>query len=183
MKKKFFVILIFFFMGLSEVFADKRKDQLDKLFKELKVDNPVLNSEVEKKIWRIWSTHPNKNNLTLMLSEGSNLVKNNQLYEAVQIFTKVIALDPKWAEAWNKRATVFYLIGEYEKSQNDIDKVLKLQPRHFGAIAGSGLIYIKKKKYEKALNFYKTLDKIDPMNEESKMFIKLINKILLENSA
>ena len=67
MKKKFFVILIFFFMGLSEVFADKRKDQLDKLFKELKVDNPVLNSEVEQKIWKIWSTHPNKNNLTLML--------------------------------------------------------------------------------------------------------------------
>ena len=68
-------------------------------------------------------------------------------------------------------------------SLNDIDKVLKLQPRHFGAIAGSGLIYIKKKKYDKALNFYKKLDRIDPMNQESKMFIKLINKILLENSA
>ena len=70
-----------------------------------------------------------------MFSEGSTLVKNDQLTEAVSIFTKVIELDPNWAEAWNKRATVLYLLGEFQKSQNDIDKVLKLEERHFGALA------------------------------------------------
>ena len=73
------------------------------------------------------------------------------MYEAVQIFTKVIALDPKWAEAWNKRATVLYLLGEFQKSQDDIDKVLELEKRHFGALAGQGLVNIKLKNYEKAI--------------------------------
>ena len=181
MKKKFFVILIFFFMGLSEVFADKRKDQLDKLFKELKVDNPILNSEVEQKIWKIWSTHPNKNNLTLMLSEGSNLVKNNQLYEAVQIFTKVIALDPKWAEAWNKRATVLYLLGEFQRSQDDIDKVLELEKRHFGALAGQGLVNIKLKNYEKAIESYKKALEIYPSMQSPEVMIKEIEALIKQD--
>jgi tetratricopeptide (TPR) repeat protein len=181
MKKKFFVILIFFFMGLSEVFADKRKDQLDKLFKELKVDNSVLKSEVEQKIWKIWSTHPNKNNLTLMLSEGSNLVKNNQLYEAVQIFTKVIALDPKWAEAWNKRATVLYLLGEFQRSQDDIDKVLELEKRHFGALAGQGLVNIKLKNYEKAIESYEKALEIYPSMQSPEVMIKEIEALIKQD--
>ena len=61
------------------------------------------------------------------------------------ILTNVINLDPKWAEPWNKRATVFYIIGEYKKSQNDINKVLELEKRHFGALAGQGLVNIKLK--------------------------------------
>ena len=168
-------------MGLSEVFADKRKDQLDKLFKELKVDNPVLNSEVEQKIWQIWSTHPNKSNLTLMLSEGSNLVKNNQLYEAVQIFTKVIALDPKWAEAWNKRATVLYLLGEFQRSQDDIDKVLELEKRHFGALAGQGLVNIKLKNYEKAIKSYEKALEIYPSMQSPEMMIKEIEALIKQD--
>ena len=127
--KKFFILSLFFFLSLSAAFADERKKQLDKLFNELKTDNPVLTFEVEQKIWKIWSTHPKKNELTLMLSEGSTLVKNDKLNEAVNIFTKVIELDPNWAEAWNKRATVLYLLGEFQKSQNDIDNVLKLEER------------------------------------------------------
>ena len=86
-----------------------------------------------------------------MLSEGSTLVKDDKLNEAVNIFTKVIELDPSWAEAWNKRATVLYLLGEFQKSQNDIDKVLELEERHFGALAGQGLVNIQLKKYDLSL--------------------------------
>ena len=169
-------------MGLSEVFADKRKDQLDKLFKELKVDNPVLNFEVEQKIWKIWSTHPNKNNLTLMLTEGSNLVKKDQLNEAVKVFTKVIELDPNWAEAWNKRATVLYLLGEFQKSQKDIDEVLKLEERHFGALAGQGLVNIQLKNYEKAIMSYKKAQKIYPSMKSPKIMIKEIEELIKQQS-
>ena len=62
-----------------------------------------------------------------MLATGSNFVNDNQLFKAIEIFTKVIDKDPGWAEAWNKRATVLYLMGEFEQSQNDIDKVLELE--------------------------------------------------------
>ena len=83
--KEILIIFIFIFLSLSEVFADERKKQLDKLFNELKIDNPALTFEVEQKIWEIWSTHPKKNELTLMLSEGSTLVKDDKLTEAVNI--------------------------------------------------------------------------------------------------
>ena len=137
---------------------------------------------IRKQIWNKWIYAIPKNaqqNLKYALNEFNS----GRLLSAEKAFTDLIKMYPDYTEGWNKRATIRYMLDDLEGSLNDIDKVLRLQPRHFGAIAGSGLIYIKKKKYEKALNFYKSLDKIDPMNEESKMFIKLISKILLESSA
>ena len=180
--KKFFFISIFLLLGLSQVYADERKKQLDKLFKELKINNTTLTFEVEQKIWKIWSTHPDKNELTLMLSKGSNLVKNNQLSEAVNVFTKVIELDPYWAEAWNKRATVLYLLGEYKRSQNDIDKVLELVERHFGALAGQGLVNIQLKNYEKAIMSYQKAKEIYPTMKSPKIMIKEIEKLIKRQS-
>ena len=179
---KFFILSVFFFLSLSAAFADERKKQLDKLFNELKTDNPVLTFEVEQKIWKIWSTHPKKNELTLMLSEGSTLVKNDKLNEAVNIFTKVIELDPNWAEAWNKRATVFYLLGKFQKSQNDIDKVLELEERHFGALAGQGLVNIQLKNYEKAIMSYEKAQKIYPTMKSPKIMIKEIKELIKQQS-
>ena len=180
--KKFFILSVFFFLSLSVALADERKKQLDKLFNELKTDNPVLTFEVEQKIWKIWSTHPKRNELTLMLSEGSTLVKNDKLNEAVNIFTKVIELDPNWAEAWNKRATVLYLLGEFQKSQNDIDKVLKLEERHFGALAGQGLVNIQLKNYEKAIMSYEKAQKIYPTMKSPKIMIKEIKELIKQQS-
>ena len=78
MKNKIiFIIFFFLFLHLSQVLASERESQLNKLFVELKISNPVLSFEVEQKIWKIWSTHPKKNKLTLMLSEGSDLVKKD----------------------------------------------------------------------------------------------------------
>jgi tetratricopeptide (TPR) repeat protein len=180
--KKFFILSVFFFLSLSAAFADERKKQLDKLFNELKTDNPVLTFEVEQKIWKIWSTHPKKNELTLMLLEGSTLVKNDKLNEAVNIFTKVIELDPNWAEAWNKRATVLYLLGEFQKSQNDIDNVLKLEERHFGALAGQGLVNIQLKNYDKAIMSYEKAQKIYPTMKSPKIMIKEIKELIKQQS-
>ena len=179
---KFLIIFISFFLGLSNSLADERKKQLDKLFLELKTDNPILTFEVEQKIWKIWSTHPKKNELTIMLSKGSELVKNNQLYEAVSIFSDVIELDPNWAEAWNKRATVLYLLGEFQKSQKDIDKVLQLEERHFGALAGQGLVNIQLKNYEKAIRSYEEAYKLYPTMKSPQIMIKQIEELIKKQS-
>ena len=72
------------------------------------------------------------------------------------------------------------MLNDLDGSLEDIKTVLELQPRHFGAISGSGMIYFKKKKYQTALRFYKILNTIDPMNTESRKFIKLLNKLLLK---
>ena len=179
---KIFVAFFLLLLSLSQVLADERKSVLNKLFEELKNSNAKLALEIEQKIWKIWSTHPKKNKLTLMLSEGSNLVKNDQLSEAVKVFTKVIELDPNWAEAWNKRATVLYLLGEFQKSQDDIVKVLELEERHFGALAGQGLVNIQLKNYEKAILSYKKAQKLYPSMKSPKIMIKEIEELIKQQS-
>ena len=180
--KKIIISLIYILFIINQSFADDRKDELNKLFKELKIKNSIVTFEIEQKIWKIWSTHPNKNNLTSLLAKGSNLVNQNKLYEAEAIFSKVIKLDPNWAEAWNKRATVLYLLGEFQKSQNDIDKVLELEERHFGALAGQGLVNIQLKNYEKAIMSYKKAQEIYPTMKSPKIMIKEINELIKQQS-
>ena len=180
--KKIITSLIYILFIINQSFADDRKDELNKLFRELKIKNSDKTFEIEQKIWKIWSTHPEKNELTSLLAKGSNLVNQNKLYEAEAIFTKVIKLDPNWAEAWNKRATVLYLLGEFQKSQNDIDKVLELEERHFGALAGQGLVNIQLKNYEKAIMSYKKVQEIYPTMKSPKIMIKEINELIKQQS-
>ena len=179
MKKLFFILFIFY---TSISLADERKIELDKLFNDLKVDNASLSFEIEQKIWKLWSTHPNDQKLTIMLAKGSDLVNNQKLDEAINVFSKVIELDPEWAEAWNKRATVLYLIGEYQKSQNDIDKVLDLEERHFGALAGQGLVNLELKNYEKAIMSYQKAKKIYPTMKSPDIMIKQLKELIQKES-
>ena len=180
--RKFIFLFSFIILNFTQLTANERNIELNNLFEKLKDDNPVLTFEVEQEIWKIWSTHPKDKNLTQMLSEGSDLVNNNKLNDAVRVFTKVIKLDPDWAEAWNKRATVLYLLGEFQKSQNDIDKVLKLEKRHFGALAGQGLVNIQLKNYEKAIMSYEKAQKIYPSMKSPKIMIKEIQKLIKKQS-
>ncbi|MDC3085704.1 tetratricopeptide repeat protein, partial [Candidatus Pelagibacter sp.] len=115
---------------------------------------------------------PSQNKLTKLLSEGSLLMNENKFEEAYDIFTKVINKDPNWAEAWNKRATVLYLMGKYELSQSDINKVLQIEKRHFGALTGQGLVQIALKNYEKAIDSYIEAHKIHPYMKSPMIMIQ-----------
>ena len=176
------IIFIIYILYSNVLIADERNSELDKLFNDLKINDASLSSEAEQKIWKLWSTHPSDQKLTEMLSKGSDLVNNQKLNEAIIIFSKVIDLDPDWAEAWNKRATVLYLIGEYQESQNDIDKVLQLEERHFGALAGQGLVNIQLKNYEKAITSYKKAKKIYPTMKSPDIMIKQLEELIKNQS-
>ena len=178
----FLIVILFNLLSVLTSTANEREIELNKLFYELKNNNDGLTFEIEQKIWKIWSTHPKNKNLTSMLMEGSELVNQQQLNRAVDIFTKVINLDPYWAEAWNKRATVLYLVGEYQKSQNDIDQVLKLEKRHFGALAGQGLVNIELKNYEKAIISYKKAKEIYPSMKSPEIMIKKLKELIKKQS-
>ena len=176
MQKIIISLLIFIFSSISN--ADERKNELDRLFNELRIKDFLISQKTEQQIWDIWSTHPTDDKLTLILSEGSKFVRNQQLSDAIDVFTKVIQLDPTWAEAWNKRATVLYLLGDYEGSQKDIDKVLELEERHFGALAGQGLVNIKLENYEKAIESYKKAQEIYPSMKSPKIMIEQIKELI-----
>ena len=169
--------IILLFLSTTILIANERDAQLDKLFNELK-RNTSSSSSIVQKIWTLWSTHPTDEKLTSILDEGSRLVQDQKLAKAIEIFTDAIKIDPSWAEAWNKRATVYYMIGEFQKSQDDIDKVLKLEKRHFGALAGQGLVNIQLKNYEKAILSYKKAQEIYPSMQSPKIMIKQIENLI-----
>ena len=181
MHKLFFIIIInlFFF---NNIYAEEQNLKLDNLFNELKTNDAVNAFKIEKKIWKIWSTHKSKDRkgyrLTDMLAQGELMIVKNNLNEAINIFSLIISIDSEWAEAWNKRATALYLSGRYEDSINDIKKTLQLEPRHFGAIAGLGLNQIELKNYRNALKSYQEAQKIYPTMEAAKKMIPLINELI-----
>ena len=179
--KKILTIIILIF-STTTLSANERDIELNKLFLELKKDIPSLSPRIAQQIWMLWSTHPTNQKLTSILDEGSRLVQDQQYNRAIDVFTQAIELDPTWAEAWNKRATVYYIVGEFQKSQEDIDKVLELEERHFGALAGQGMVNIQLKNYDKAKRSYQKAQEIYPAMKSSKVMIEQIEELIKRQS-
>ena len=182
MKKIFLIFFVFLFSSWS--FAQNEiTSELDELFEKLKkTNNPMKAKKIEGKIWKLWTTHPSEDSLTNLLAKGSEYMAQNQLTSAHNVFSKAIELDPNWAEAWNKRATVLYLMGNLELSQSDIDMVLKLEKRHFGALSGQGLVQTAMKNYQKAIDSYIEAHKVYPAMETPLMMIERLKEIIKKES-
>ena len=180
--KKFFLIFLLYFLSQLSSFSDERDIKLNQLFIELKVNQSNDAFIVEQEIWKLWSTHPTDMKLTVRLEEGAQFVRTQQLSKAIEIFTEVIKLDQNWAEAWNKRATVFYMMGNFKQSQEDIDKVLALEARHFGALAGQGLVNIQLKNYEKAILSYQQVKEIYPSMQSPEIMIRRIEELMKQQT-
>ena len=182
MRKVLYILIIFIFSNLSYA-NENYKIQIDKLFYQLKTTNNYENSKkIESKIWKLWTTHPSEESLTALLADGSFYMSQNKLETAYETFTKTIELDSNWAEAWNKRATVLYLMGKYEMSQADIDKVLQLEKRHFGALSGQGLVQTALKNYQKAIDSYIEAHKVHPFMKSPMIMIEKLQIELQKQS-
>jgi len=124
----------------SPIMADQNDPRLDLLFKNLKASVSFQKaSSVEIQIWKIWMEHQNPRALSSMFL-GIKAMNNQQLGKALGHFNQLTEIEPEFAEGWNKRATVLYLMGRFKESEEDILRTLKLEPRHFGALSGQGLI-------------------------------------------
>ncbi len=174
------IFLIFFTYANSESFEQKNK--LEGLFNQLqKVNNSKTAEILEKEIWAIWNEHPNDIKLTEKLKLGTELMQYGSYNYALKIFNNILATDPEWSEAWNKRATVFFLMEQYMKSLADIKKVLKIESRHFGALSGQARIFIKLKEYEKAITSLQKALRLYPSFKNGKL-IPEIKKLIKEES-
>ena len=185
--KKIFKIIIFSLLFFSNVNAEERNNKLDNLFAELKNTKDILSAQlIENEIWEIWSIHPSDDRrgfrLTELLIQGTRLMNMRELNKAYEHFTKVIAVEADWAEAWNKRATVLYLMKQYESSLADIEITLVLEPRHFGALSGQALNYIELNLYEKAIESYKAAQKIYPLLDSAKKMIPELQELINDRS-
>ena len=181
--KKILRILILSLFFFSNINAEERNDKLDKLFSKLKNTKDISSAQViENEIWEIWSIHPSDDRrgfrLTELLIQGTRLMNMRELSKAYEVFTKVITVESDWAEAWNKRATVLYLMKQYESSLADIEITLVLEPRHFGALSGQALNYIELNLYEKAIESYKSAQKIYPLLDSAKKMIPELQELI-----
>ena len=171
------LIYIFFLLAHSS-----QKNSLNKLFDQLeKVNDSKAAELLEKKIWAIWNEHPGDIRLTEKLELGAELMKYGDYDYALKVFDNILASDPAWSEAWNKRATVLFLMKQYTKSLSDIDKVLKIESRHFGALSGQARIFIKLQEYEKAIISLKKALKFYPAFRSGEL-IPEIERLIKEES-
>jgi len=181
--KKILRILVISLLLFSNVNAEERNNKLEKLFIQLKNTKDLPTAQtVERKIWKIWSIHPSDDRrgfrLTELLTQGSRLMNMGELNKAYELFTKIIATEPDWSEAWNRRATVLYLMNRHQSSLDDIKITLVLEPRHFGALSGQALNYIELKQYEKAIQSYKAAQKIYPLLDSAAKMIPELQDLL-----
>lgn len=132
---------LLFVLALSQpAAADQNDPRLDALFEILRAGPSYAHVQpAEAQIWIIWTQHEDES-AQLLMNEGLRAMNLGDMTKARGLFDVLIAEQPSFAEAWNKRATVNYLLSDYEASLKDIEATLALEPRHFGALAGRGLV-------------------------------------------
>ena len=171
--------LIVFLLFASSLKADQNDARLEDLFEILSTtESDVQINEVTSSIWDIWY-ETNDPLIEADFYRGLESMRTGDLMMAVAFFTRVIDKNPNFAEGWNKRATVYYMLGKFDASMMDIHETLKLEPRHFGAMDGMGLIFIHLEQFDKAIDIYDQMLKIFPNNS----FTKQKKEMLLNRSS
>lgn len=162
---KFINIYLFIYLISFPVKSDQFDLRLPPLFDQLYLskDDKKINT-ITKKIWDIWH-ETNDVNIEADFYRGIESMRTQDLLMSIAFFTRVIEKKPDFAEGWNKRATAYFMIGEYDKSMFDINQTLKLEPRHFGALDGMGLIFMHLQQYNEAIKIYDQMLKIFPNNK------------------
>ncbi len=128
---------------LAAFAEDSREARLDDLFGALAEapDEPSAYL-IEHEIWMLW-THSGDADADAQMGEAMRRRSNYDLRGALEVLDRLIESEPDWAEAWNQRATVYFHLGELENSLQDVAEALRLEPRHFGALAGRGVIRLQ----------------------------------------
>jgi len=160
------------------VSADQSDPALIQLYKDLSnAEDAATASQIEGNIWKIWLSAPNAE-ATELLKKTTDAMSQSDYREALILATQLTEDYPDYAEAWNKRATIYYLIGNYDQSVNDIYETLKREPKHFGAISGLGLIFQRQGKLEPALSAFEQVLSISPQSMHARRNAELIREQL-----
>ena len=158
--------------------ADQRDQRLDELFAVLQATNNYEEAaRAEKQIWEIWMDG-NREDVNRLMSRGIRAMARSAFPEAIEVFGQILELAPGFAEGWNKRATVYYLADDLEASVRDIEHTLALEPRHFGAISGMGLIFLQRRDEAGALRAFEEVLKINPHARGARMRVEELRRKL-----
>ena len=160
---------------LPKVPADRIRG-LDFLFGALKAAPDDASAKaVEARIWAIWLQTPS-DTAALLMSRAKAAIDAHQMDVAVKLLDATIKLRPDFVEAWNRRATVYYLQNDYGRSLADIQQVLAREPRHFGALAGLGMIMQELGDDKHALDAFRKALAVNPHLEKVPDLVKTLSE-------
>lgn len=172
-------VLAIFALPIPSLLADQTDARLPALFSELRTTSEAEKAKIiAAEIWQIWSEHSDNDRLSENLKLGIAQMEAGRLRQAEQIFTTIIDSDPAFAEAWNKRATVYFLMGAYDRSKRDIAQTILREPRHFGALSGLGLVETHLGNYDAALKAYEQAIALHPYLENYEEITTALKKLV-----
>ena len=151
------------------------------LVQALRDQDHLVREAAEQALWSIWH-RSGSSEVDARLQEGIAEMQRGALAQAVEIFTEVITMAPDFAEGYNKRATTYYLMQEFEQSIRDCEKTIALNPVHFGALSGTGLNYLGLRDLRKALEFFAQAVAVNPNMPQIQTYIEAIRKFLRDQS-
>ena len=147
------------------------------LLKALRDSDEDMRHQAEQAIWRIWARSGNQE-VDALYQTGIEQMNAGELQQAIVTFTRIIELKPDFAEGWNKRATLYFLVGDLHKSLADCDEVMKRNPYHFGALSGYALIYTRLEYYDRALEYSRRALDVNPNLDGVRRNIDLLERLL-----
>jgi tetratricopeptide (TPR) repeat protein len=173
------IVVLPFLAAPLPAIADPYVDNaaVDELFAQLRVaQNEIEADEISRQIWTYWFT-PSDTKLATHMSVASNALSEGDIEGSLSELDIVVSKYPDYAEGWNQHATVNYLLNNLDASLADIEKVLAIEPRHYGALAGRVLIYLKQGKHDDALRNMIAALAIHPYLTERRFFPELARNV------
>ena len=142
--------------------ADQNDPELPALFERLQQAlTPQEAAEVDRRIWILW-LHSEDKTVNRLMAQGMVAMQRGALDRALERFNEIVEQAPDFAEGWNKRATVLYMMGRHRESVADVQSVLNLEPRHYGALSGLGMILVAIGREEEALEWLRRALEVNP---------------------
>ena len=145
----------------------------------LRDSDPQVRALTESAMWEVWS-RTGEAEIDGLFARGVDQLQMRQLDEAVQTFTRIIARRPDFAEAWNKRATAYFVLGVYEKSLADCDQVMTRNPYHWGALSGYGMIYVEMDQPGRAVEYFEKALAVNPNLTSVEQALETLKALLLQ---
>ena len=150
-----------------------------RLHERLRDESAIVREYAERGLWALWS-RSGDTAVDELLARGVEEMQSGKLKAAIATFSEVVKRKPDFAEGWNKRATVYFLAGDYKNSIADCDEVLKRNPGHFGALSGLGQIYFQMERYDDALTWFRKALDVNPNMVGIEFSIKRIESLQKE---
>ena len=161
---KILIVSISLLFASKIALADQNDPRLNNLFKKLnETENQDEIRDLISDIWNIWYEVDDPKVIEYF-EKGIQAMNLRNYPLAIRFFNNLIEEDPNFAEGWNKRATVHFMMGNFDQSMQDIIKTLELEPRHFGALDGMGLIFIHQGQFQQAIDVYDKMLEIFPFS-------------------